>query len=143
MKVMRVLMFSLLIVVVAFVAFSYLNGTAWVGFPRADRPVAGTTGAVNVETARERGADVGEKVANAAAKVKETAGEATLTSKIKAKMMLDDAIKSGAIDVTTDGSTVTLSGVVRSVDEHDRAVRLARETTGVTQVVDRLSVAAK
>jgi osmotically-inducible protein OsmY len=35
---------------------------------------------------------------------------------------------------------VTLTGTVRSVDEHDRAVRLARETAGVTQVVDRLRI---
>ena len=83
---------------------------------------------------------MGEKVAVAAAKVKEEAGEAALTSKIKAKMVLDDNIRARAIDVSTDGSTVTLTGTVQSVDEHDRAMRLARETAGVTQVVDRLRV---
>ena len=144
MKVVRALLMSGVIVAVAFVAFSYLSGTAWSRFPRADRPApVGTTGTVNVQDARERGAELGEKVAIAAAKVKETAGEATLTSKIKAKMVLDDNIKARAIDVTTDGSTVTLSGAVRSVDEHDRAVRLARETAGVTQVVDHLRVEVK
>lgn len=148
MKTMRALLVSLLVVLVGFVAFSYLSGTAWSRFPRVDRPApvgapVGTTGTVNVETARERGAEVGEKVAIAAAKVKETAGEAALTSKIKVKMVLDDNVKARAIDVTTDGSTVTLSGLVRSVDEHDRAVRLARETAGVTQVVDRLRVEVK
>jgi osmotically-inducible protein OsmY len=30
--------------------------------------------------------------------------------------------------------------MVRSVDEHDRAVRLARETAGVTDVADRLRI---
>jgi osmotically-inducible protein OsmY len=58
-------------------------------------------------------------------------------------MVLDDRIKARAIDVTTDGSTVTLSGTVGSVDEHDRAVRMARETDGVTHVVDRLRVEVK
>jgi len=38
---------------------------------------------------------------------------------------------------------VTVSGVVRSVDEHDRALRLARETSGVSQVVDHLRVETK
>ena len=93
--------------------------------------------------ARERGAEVGEKVAIAAEKVKETAAEAALTSKIKAKMVLDDYVKARAIDVTTNGSTVTLTGTVRSVSEHDRALRLARETAGVTQVIDRLTVETK
>ena len=144
MNTVRALLVSLLVVLVGFVAFSYLSGTAWLRLPRVDRPAAvGTTGTVNVETARERGAEVGEKVAMAAAKVKETVSEAALASKIKAKMVLDDNIKARAIDVTTDGPTVTLRGLVRSVDEHDRAVRLARETAGVTRVVDQLRIEVK
>lgn len=141
MQTLRAIVLSLLVVLVAFVAYSYLSGTAWSRVPRIDRKaVAGTTGTATVETARERGAEVGEKVAIAAAKVRETAGEAALTSKIKAKMVLDDNIKARAIDVTTDESIVTLSGSVRSVDEHDRAIRLATETAGVSRVVDRLRI---
>jgi hyperosmotically inducible protein len=129
-------------VVVAFVAFTYLSGSTWMPFTRADRPATiGTSG--SVETAKERGAEMGEKVAIAAAKVKEEAGEAALTSKIKAKMVLDDNIKARAIDVTTDGSTVTLSGTLQTVDEHDRAIRLARETAGVAHVVDHLRIEVK
>lgn len=142
MRTFRAVVLSLLLVLVAFVAFTYLSGNTWTPFPRTERPVAiGTAG--SVETAKERGADVGEKVAIAAAKVKEEAGEAALTSKIKAKMVLDDRIKARTIDVTTDGSTVTLSGTVGSVDEHDRAVRLASETAGVTHVADHLRIAVK
>nr|MBA2602045.1 BON domain-containing protein [Acidobacteriota bacterium] len=44
------------------------------------------------------------------------------------------------ISVNTDGSTVTLSGVVGSPAQRERALSLARETEGVTQVVDRLRV---
>ena len=143
MRTLRAVVLSLLIVVVVLIGFSYLSGSAWLHIP-GDRPVAvGTAGTASVETARERGAEVGEKVAVAAAKVKESAGEAALTSKIKAKMVLDDNIRARAIDVTTDGATVTLTGSVRSVDEHDRAVRLARETAGVVQVVDHLRVEVK
>jgi osmotically-inducible protein OsmY len=142
MRIIRTIVLSLLIVLVAFVAFTYLSGNPWTPFQRNERPaVIGTAG--SVETAKERGAEMGEKVAIAAAKVKEGAGEAALTSKIKAKMVLDDNIKARAIDVTTNGGTVTLSGTVGSVDEHDRAVRLARETVGVTHVVDHLRVEVK
>jgi osmotically-inducible protein OsmY len=139
MRTFRAFVLSLIIVLIAFVAYSYLSGTEWLRVPRAERTsAAGTSG--SVETARERGAEVGEKVAIAAAKVKESAGEAALTSKIKAKMVLDDHVAARAIDVTTEGSVVTVSGTVRSVDEHDRAIRLARDTDGVTQVVDHLRV---
>jgi hypothetical protein len=141
---MRSLLLAIVIVVAAIVAFNYWNGAGFPGTARvAPAPAVGTTGTVDVNAARERGAEVGEKVATAAAKVQESTREAALTSKIKAKMVLDDNIKARAIDVTTNGSTVTLSGVVQSTEEHDRAVRLARETAGVTQVVDRLRVAAR
>ena len=144
MRTLRAVVLLLLLLIVTAVAVTYVNGNGWSRIPHRDRPLAtGTSGTATVETARERGAEVGEKVAIAAAKVKESASEAALTSKIKAKMVLDDNIRARAIDVTTDGGTVTLSGTVRSVDEHDRAVRLARETDGVLRVADRLRVEAK
>jgi len=144
MRTLRLLFLSLVIILVAFVAFSYLTGSTSWRYPGAQRGTAGTTGTVDVNAARERGAEVGEKVgamvAVAAEKVKETAAEAAMTSKIKAKMVLDDYVKARAIDVTTNGTTVTVSGMVRSVEEHDRAIRLARETAGVSQVIDHLTI---
>ena len=102
----------------------------------------GTTGTLSPReaAARDKGREVGARIAVAAEKVKENVGEASLTTKIKAKMALDDSVKSRAIDVTTAGTTVTLAGTVRSSAEHDRALALARETAGVTRVVDRLTV---
>jgi osmotically-inducible protein OsmY len=52
-------------------------------------------------------------------------------------------VKARSINVNTKNGTVTLRGVVRSVDEHDRALTLARDTVGVTQVVDELRVEAQ
>jgi hyperosmotically inducible protein len=84
---------------------------------------------------------VGAKTAEAANRAGEVLSEGALTAKIKSKMALDDLVQARSIDVTTSGQVVTLSGTVRSTAERDRAVQLARETAGVTQVVDRLSVA--
>jgi osmotically-inducible protein OsmY len=136
---MRSLLLLVVLGLLVYVGFNYWNGAGFPGRLRTVPPV-GTNGTVDVNAARERGAEVGAKVAIAAAKVQESAREAALTSKIKAKMVLDDSIKARAIDVTTNGSTVTVSGVVRSTDEHDRALRLARETAGVSEVIDRLRV---
>jgi osmotically-inducible protein OsmY len=47
-------------------------------------------------------------------------------------------VKARAIDVTTQGTTVTLGGTVGSSAERERALTLARETAGVTRVVDQL-----
>jgi osmotically-inducible protein OsmY len=141
---MKTLLMLALVAIVAVAAINYWNGNPLLSDPRTGRPVvAGTTGTVDVNAARERGAEVGEKVAVAAAKMRDSAQEAALTSKIKAKMVLDDTIKARSIDVTTTGTTVTVSGVVRSVNEHDRALSLARETAGVTQVVDRMKVESR
>ena len=141
---MRSLLTAVVLVVLAFVAYSYWTGAGLPFRPRtAPEAAAGTTGTIDVNKARERGAEVGEKVAIGVAKVKEETREAALTSKIKAKMVLDDNIKARSIDVTTNGSSVTVSGTVRTVDEHDRALRLARETDGVTEVIDRLRVQAR
>ena len=138
---MKALLMCVLLVVVGVVAFNYWNGVPLLSDPRAGRPGAvGTTGTVDVNAARERGAEVGEKVAVAAAKVRDEAQDAALTSKIKAKMVLDDTVRARSIDVSTEGTTVTVSGVVHSAAERDRAVQLARETTGVTQVIDRLKI---
>jgi osmotically-inducible protein OsmY len=56
-------------------------------------------------------------------------------------MALDDRVKAAKIDVDTAGSVVTLSGRVASEAERARAVQLARDTDGVTSVVDKLTVA--
>jgi hyperosmotically inducible periplasmic protein len=49
-------------------------------------------------------------------------------------------VRARDIDVDTSNGLVTLSGVVRSAAERDRALRLARETEGVTEVQDRLRI---
>jgi len=117
----------------------------WFGRPALTIPgsqAVGTSGTSQTEAnAREKGREVGEKIAVATEKIKENVSEAALTTKIKAKMALDDSVKSRAIDVSTSGTTVTLSGTVRSTAEHQRALALARETDGVTRVVDHLGTA--
>lgn len=117
MRTIRVLCISVLIVLIAFVAFNYWSGGhAWFRYAPDNRPAeVGPKGTLDDRAIRARGAEVGEKVAVAAEKVKDAAEEGAITSKIKAKMVLDDNIRARAIDVTTKGSTVTLSGVVRSV----------------------------
>jgi hyperosmotically inducible protein len=134
----------LAVVVVGIAAFLIVGVWAGRGVGRNSQPSSvGTTGAIDVETARERGAKLGEKAATTAEQMRERVGEAALTTKIKAKMALDDSVRARAIDVSTKGSTVTLSGTVRSRAEHDRAVGLARETDGITKVVDQLRIDAQ
>jgi hyperosmotically inducible protein len=86
------------------------------------------------------GAEIGEKTATAADQAQRALAAGSLTAKIKAKMALDDSVKALALDVDTSGSVVTVSGTVESEAQRQRALQLARETNGVTQVVDRIQI---
>jgi hypothetical protein len=108
-------------------------------FDRSAPPV-GTTGRVDTQKAKEVGAEVGAKTAEAANRAGAVLNEGALTAKIKSKMALDDLVRARTIDVTTNGEVVTLAGTVGSEAERARALQLARETAGVTQVVDRLTI---
>ena len=95
---------------------------------------------VDTDKARAAGAKVGETVAVGAAQAQDALNDGAVTAKIKSKMALDDTVKALSIDVDTDNGVVTLSGSVNSQAEKTKALQLARETAGVTSVVDRLVV---
>jgi hypothetical protein len=90
--------------------------------------------------AREAGATARDKTAQAADATMRAIEEGRITTKIKAKMALDDSVKALDLNVDTKGTVVTVSGEVRSEAERQRALALARETAGVTKVVDQLKV---
>jgi hyperosmotically inducible protein len=101
---------------------------------------AGEVPKVDTSRAREVGAQVGEKTAEAANQAQRALTDGSVTAKIKAKMALDESVKALDVDVDTTGGIVTVSGTVATEAQRQRALQLARETAGVTQVVDRLQV---
>jgi hypothetical protein len=137
------------LIVVLVAAGAYLLGW-WGGRARSvETPAVGTTGRpapnpdlpkVDTDKAREAGAKVGETVAAAGNQAQRALAEGSLTAKIKAKMALDDSVKALDINVDTSGTTVTLTGVVGSEAQRQRAVQLAKETNGVMTVIDKLTI---
>lgn len=97
-------------------------------------------GALDVDRARDTGAQIGERVAEGANRAQRLAIDAGLTAKIKSKMALDDTIEAASIDVDTADGVVTLKGSVESPQQRERALQLARETEGVTSVNDLLTI---
>jgi len=136
MRLIRKLMLLTIVGVGGVAAFNYWSQHGWSVRPRA--------AALEAQIAKQQAARLATRAAakasDAASKVGDTVSDSALTAKIKSKMVLDDDVTSRGIDVDTSGTIVTLTGVVRSADERDRAVRLARETKGVTKVVDNLRV---
>jgi len=66
--------------------------------------------------------------------------DAGITTAVKAKMVTDDTVKASEINVDTHNHVVTLNGTVGSSAEKERAVLIARDTNGVTNVVDDIVV---
>ena len=66
--------------------------------------------------------------------------DAGVTTSVKAKFAQDDLVKAHQINVTTREGVVTLSGDVDTPAAKQQAVRLARQTEGVTDVIDQLHV---
>jgi hyperosmotically inducible protein len=63
-----------------------------------------------------------------------------VTTAVKAKFAADDTVKAYQIDVDTKDRVVTLSGTVETAAAKEQAVKIARQTDGVRDVVDQLAV---
>jgi hyperosmotically inducible protein len=65
-----------------------------------------------------------------------------ITTAVKAKFAVDDTVKAYQIDVDTTNNVVTLTGTVETQAAKEMAVTLARQTDGVTNVIDQITVNA-
>jgi hyperosmotically inducible protein len=72
--------------------------------------------------------------------VGETFDDATITARVKTALLNDPQVAGLKIDVDTTLGVVTMSGVVKSEREAQRAVELARGISGVKDVKSTLQV---
>jgi hyperosmotically inducible protein len=138
MRLIRTFLTLVLGIIIGVFLASYWSAAGW-----TMGPVSGI-GRSDPAAARERGAELTREAARAAGKaanqLEGALSDGALTAKIKSKLALDDYVNARAIDVDTSASAVTLRGTVASEAERERAVRLARETRGVTRVMEDLQV---
>ena len=71
------------------------------------------------------------------------AKEAMLTAKVHAAMAKDPGLKTLAINVDSEGSTVTLKGEVDSAATKTKAEQAAKQVEGVNSVKNQLTVKPK
>ena len=69
--------------------------------------------------------------------------DATITSRINTEMVKDDLVKAHQIDVDTVEGHVTLTGVVKTRQESQRAVKIAKSVPGVKSVNNNLQIGEK
>jgi len=68
------------------------------------------------------------------------ASDATLSARIKTSFAADDLVKARDIKVDVMRGVVTLNGTVNSPAERDKAISIARNTKGVTEVKSNLKL---
>lgn len=83
---------------------------------------------------------LGERMKAGMSKTGEKISDAWITTKVNWFFVGEDTLKGSRIDVDTKNNVVTLSGTVTSQAGRTRAVALAKQTEGVKDVVDRLTV---
>ena len=80
------------------------------------------------------------KTEAAGAAISDATADARITAAIKLKLVGDPDLSAVSISVNTTGGCVTLSGSVSSLQNISRAMALAYDTEGVTQVISVLQV---
>jgi len=88
---------------------------------------------------KEAGAQIKDKSIDA----KDATADASITGAVKSKLLGDTKVGGLDINVDTKDNVVTLTGKVHSAAEKNEALRLARTTTGVKRVVDKLTIEPK
>jgi len=68
------------------------------------------------------------------------ASDATITGMIKTRLAADGRVSASEINVDTTKGIVTLTGNVDGQEARDAAIKLARDTSGVKDVKDMISV---
>jgi hyperosmotically inducible periplasmic protein len=63
-----------------------------------------------------------------------------ITTKVRAKMSVDDTVRASRIEVTTENGVVTLTGNIDNAEAKERALSIARQTKGVVEVRDMIEV---
>jgi osmotically-inducible protein OsmY len=73
-------------------------------------------------------------------KTGEVIDDSVITTKVKSSLLTEKGIDSTDISVETSKGRVLLSGFVKSSDQRQRAEQIARGTSGVRSVANRLEV---
>src|SRR5262245_10849937 len=70
----------------------------------------------------------------------ETPQDETLSKSVRDRLVADKKADLSGVSVVSSAGTVYLSGIVKSLDAREHALKIAWETRGVQSVVNRLEV---
>ena len=79
-------------------------------------------------------------VACAGKAIRPATDDSGISTRVRTALLNDPQVAANSINVTAANGVVTLSGQVRTPAERDRAVTVARQTVGVSDVRSELAV---
>jgi len=88
------------------------------------------------------GKGMANDASRAADKVATVVDDSTITAKVKTALLADPDVKGLMIDVDTKNGVVTLKGTADKPANRDRAVAIAKDTSGVKSVENQMVVKA-
>ena len=95
----------------------------------------------NASAKTERaGAEVKQVASQATSSVKGAVSDASITASVNAQLASDSELSALRIDVDTQAGKVALKGSAPNAAARERAAKVAREVTGVTDVDNQLAV---
>lgn len=116
------------------------------GCDRKEDTTAGTTTGESVDNTiantQQEAQTAANTVENKAENVGQAIDDATITTALKGKFVLDDELKAHDINVDTVNGVVTLTGAAPSQPAIERATSIARTVDGVKDVQNQLTVKA-
>ena len=112
---------------------------------RAEEEVRGAEAAFEeaqaaLDAARARASEARQAVADAEAQVDQQATDDVIFRAVQLRLLEDRKLRDRAVRAEVEGGVVTLTGRVRTREEAERAMEVARQTPGVRDVVSRLEV---
>jgi hyperosmotically inducible protein len=92
------------------------------------------------DSAKDKLAESSDALKNGTEKAATAVEDAAITTKVKAEILRDPALKLTDINVETNQGIVILSGMVDKPQDAERAVRIARAVGDVKSVENKLAV---
>ena len=107
---------------------------------RADDRTAGQRVDSAVAKTEQGAATAKQEIKEAAGSVKSAVSDASITASVNAELARDSELSSLKIDVDTNAGKVALKGSAPNAEARERAAKLARAVSGVTDVDNQLAI---
>ena len=107
---------------------------------RADERTAGERVDSAVAKTEQAATEAKQEAKEATSSVKSAVSDASITASVNAELARDNELSALRIDVDTNGGKVALKGTAPNAEARERAAKLARSVSGVTEVDNQLAI---